>query len=109
MSKIRNKFTKEERRLKFNYYSFIKSKWWTKQKKDWYSRHKKRCAICKKEKNIHLHHKVYPKNKRFLGLYDNAFIALCGKCHFAYHKEYGVQQNMQTTTNKYRRKNLSTY
>lgn len=105
MKRIRNKFTKEERRMVFSYHEFIKSEWWFKQKADWYSRHKKRCAICKAEENIHLHHKVYPKNGRYLGLSDNSFIALCGKCHFSYHKKHGVKQYMQTTTNRFLRVN----
>lgn len=99
--KIKNKFCYEERRLKFSYPEFIKSEWWTKQKQDWYSRHKKRCAKCKCEVGIHLHHKRYPKDRRFLRLDDNAFVALCANCHFIYHKMYGVQQYMQTTSNKF--------
>ena len=99
--KIRNKFTKEERRMKFKYKDFIESEWWKKQKEDWYSRHKKRCARCKSENNIHLHHKYYPKNDRYLSLIDNAFVALCKECHFSYHKKHGVQRNMQRFSNRF--------
>ena len=101
MKKIRNNFSKEERKLQFQYYDFIKSDWWYKQKIDWYSRHKKRCAKCRSMNNIHLHHKVYPKDNKFLNLRDNAFVALCSSCHFIYHKNYGVSQYMQTTSNRF--------
>ena len=101
MKRIRNKFTKTERRLKFNYFDFIKSDFWIKQKQDWYSRHKKRCATCGETFGVHLHHKVYPKNKRFLSLKDNDFVCLCKNCHFEYHDLNGVKQYMQTTTNRF--------
>ncbi len=101
MKRIRNNFTKAERRLKFDYHNFIKSEWWMKQKLDWYARHKKRCAKCKVGVKINLHHKVYPKNKRYLSLRDNAFVALCSKCHFIYHRCFGVSGYMQTTSNKF--------
>lgn len=99
--KIRNKFTKEERRMIFVYREFIESDWWEKQKTDWYSRHKKRCARCKSEKVVQLHHKRYPKNGRYLSLTDNSFVALCVSCHHSYHKEFGVKQYMQTTSNRF--------
>ena len=101
MKKIRNTFNREERRLKFSYYSFIKSDWWIKQKLDWYSRHSKRCARCKLTKFIDLHHKVYPKNGRYLSLSDNSFVALCRGCHNEYHKKHGVKQYMQRTSNHF--------
>jgi len=101
MKKIRNNFTKNERRMKFNYREFIDSEWWTKQKEDWYSRHNKKCAVCKNEQNINLHHKKYPKNGRYLGLSDNAFVALCRGCHRSYHLKFGVKHYMQTTSNKF--------
>ena len=69
MKKIRNCFTKEERRMKFNYRDFIEGEWWKKQKLDWYSRHKKRCAVCKSENNIHLHQvklDFHKNNKKWL-------------------------------------------
>lgn len=78
-----------------------------KQKEDWYSRHKKRCARCKISSSIHLHHKHYPKNGRFLGMPDNSFVALCAKCHHAYHQEFGVQQYMHTTSNKHLKHEIS--
>ena len=87
--------------MKFSYFDFIKSEWWTRQKVDWYSRHKKRCARCRTEDKIHLHHKRYPKNGRYLNMTDNTFVALCEGCHLKYHREYGVKQYMQTTSNKY--------
>ena len=99
--KIRNNFTKKERRMKFEYHEFIKSHLWEMQKIDWYSRHKKRCAMCKSERYINLHHKIYPKNKRFLSLQDRAFIALCRTCHFEYHKKHGVKRNMCRSTNSF--------
>lgn len=99
--KIRNNFTREERRMKFSYRDFIKSKFWILQKEDWYSRHKKQCARCRSESNIHLHHKQYPKNGRYLSLMDNAFVALCGDCHRKYHGEYGVDQKMQRESNRF--------
>lgn len=101
MKKIRNKFTKIERRMVFDYHVFIVSDWWKKQKEDWYSRHKKTCARCKKGKNIHLHHKIYPISGRYLGLSDNSFVALCGGCHKLYHDKFGVQRKMQTTSNRF--------
>lgn len=100
-SKLRNKFSREERRMIFDYYNFIKSEWWTKQKLDWYSRHKKVCAKCKSSTCVNLHHKHYPKNRRFLGIPDNSFVALCSKCHFIYHKQFGVKQYMHTTSNRF--------
>ncbi len=95
---------KAHRRDKFSYRDFIKSDFWRIQKEVWYSQHKKRCARCKTTKYINLHHKRYPKNNRYLGLSDNDFTALCRGCHFKYHKQYGVQQYMQTTTNRFIRK-----
>ncbi len=89
------------KRRKFNYHDFIKSQFWYLQKQDWYSRHKRKCARCRTIKGIHLHHKKYPKNGRFLLLNDNAFVALCSKCHFKYHKKYGVFNYMQTTSNRF--------
>ena len=100
-NKIRNNFTKIERRQRFKYREFIESEWWVKQKLDWYSRHKKRCARCRVEVDIHLHHKRYPKDERYLNLTDNAFVALCKGCHYKYHKEYGVKGYMQTTSNRF--------
>mgnify|MGYP003423342203 CR=1 FL=1 len=100
-TKIRNKFSKEERRMIFSYREFIESEWWTKQKLDWYSRHKKICARCKSDKKIHLHHKRYPDKGMYLRLYDNAFVALCDKCHYGYHRKNGVQRNMQTKSNRF--------
>lgn len=99
--KIRNNFSRLERRMVFDYHDFIKSVWWNKQKLDWYSRHKKRCARCKSIVYIHLHHKKYPKKGRYLGLLDNAFVALCDSCHFKYHKQFGIFNNMQTTSNRF--------
>lgn len=104
MKGIRNCFTKKERRLTFGYRVFTKSEWWIKQKEDWYSRHKKQCAKCRSIDYIHLHHKVYPKNGRYLGLSDNSFVALCKKCHHSYHKKYGVKQYMQTTSKRFIKK-----
>ena len=87
--------------MKFNYYDFIKSEWWEKQKLDWYSRHKKKCAKCEGDKVIQLHHKQYPKNGRYLSLRDNAFVALCKNCHKKYHSKNGVSGYMQTATNRF--------
>lgn len=101
MKKIRNKFTKEERKMRFFYKDFIISEWWTKQKLDWYSRHKKICAKCKNDKYINLHHKHYPRNGKYLSMVDNTFVALCKSCHFKYHKLFGVEKYMQKKTNKW--------
>ena len=85
----------DNRRAKFEYREFIKSRYWEAQKLVWYSRHKKICARCKSGKNINLHHKRYPKNGRYLSLTDNDFAALCRRCHYGYHALNGVQQHMQ--------------
>lgn len=95
---------KSNRRIKFTYREFIESKFWQIQKEVWYSKHKKKCARCKADKYINLHHKKYPKVGRFLTLKDNDFVALCRSCHFLYHKRHGVQQNMQTHSNRFVKK-----
>jgi len=87
--------------MRFSYREFIEGEWWEKQKQDWYSRHKKRCAKCKSEKQIQLHHKNYPRNGKYLSMRDNSFVALCKICHFKYHKINGVQGYMHTKTNRF--------
>jgi hypothetical protein len=89
------------RRRKFKYQEFIKSELWTAQKAVWYSRHKKRCARCRSTRNVHLHHKKYPKSGRYLSLADNDFVAFCGRCHAGYHAAHDVQKNMQTKSNRF--------
>lgn len=92
---------KANRRVKFTYHEFIASDFWRLQKEVWYSKHKKRCARCKTEKYINLHHKKYPKAGRYLSLSSNDFVALCRNCHHKYHLRHGVQKNMQTKSNAY--------
>jgi hypothetical protein len=88
------------KKAKFSYRYFIKSEYWRAYKAVWYSRHKKRCARCKRS-GVNLHHKVYPKDGKYLALKDNAFTCLCRKCHYLYHRKFGVQPRMQTTTNRF--------
>lgn len=98
---------KIHRRKKFQYKEFIGSEFWEAQKKVWYYKHGKKCAVCRKEKNVHLHHKIYPKNYRYLMLKDNAFMALCCNCHKTFHTENGVRQNMQRSSIRwFKRKQL---
>lgn len=96
-------FTKEEFNTVFTYHEFITSEYWERQKLLYYDRHNRVCRRCRSKKNIHLHHKVYPKDGRFLRLPDNAFVALCGVCHRDYHDKFGVRQNMQHTSKVFAR------
>jgi len=105
MKSNRNCFSKEERRIKFQYKDFIKGVWWKIQKEDWYSRHRKQCARCRSLNGIHLHHKKYPKNGRYLGLHDNDFVALCSSCHKLFHFREKTKKNMQTKSNRFIREN----
>jgi len=100
---------KANKRTQFTYREFIESDFWRLQKEIWYSKHKKRCARCKTEDTINLHHKKYPKAGRYLSLVDNDFVALCRSCHFKYHKINGVQKNMQTKSNKFVRSKRGGY
>lgn len=97
---------KIDRHEKVTYQDFIKSKAWEVIKEAWYKKYLKNCKKCNTYKNIQLHHICYPNRDKFgLGQYrkvqDRHFISLCQSCHQAYHEEFGVYQNMITTSIDY--------
>ena len=92
---------RKNRWRRFNYYEFIVSEYWEAQKLLWFYRNRGRCAGCRSTDNLQLHHKLYPRDKRFLLLKDYDLVPLCKSCHYKYHQIYGVRRNMQTKTDKF--------
>lgn len=94
---------KIDRHEKVTYKDFIKSKAWEVIKEAWYKKYHKNCKKCNSYRNIQLHHICYPsRDKDGLGQYrkvqDRHFISLCQTCHQKYHDEFGVYQDMITTS-----------
>ena len=85
------------------YKEFINSKEWVLIKDAWYKKYKKICLKCNSQKNIHLHHIVYPLLEydgrgTYRQVQDRHFISLCDACHKLYHDTYGVHMDMITTS-----------
>lgn len=103
--KISRKARKEKKRkerqynrIPKHYKVYIKSKWWTKRKNEYYRKHKKQCQACFTTKYINLHHIVY---KNFGYEADEDLVALCVDCHGEFHEKYGVSATMKSETNMF--------
>lgn len=103
-SKFRRKLNKNKRRqrkykrIPTQYKVYIKSKWWTRRKNQYYQLNVKQCQACLSNKYINLHHMLYVDYGREL---DENLVALCKGCHEEYHLKYGVKRNMINDTNKF--------
>lgn len=60
------------------YDSYIASHRWTSRRREYFSRHPKRCFVCEDEGIIFLHHRTYERIGCEL---DDDLIPLCGRCH----------------------------
>ena len=92
---------------KVDYKKYILSKEWWKRRFLFYKKFGKKCAACRSEKNLNVHHATYQNLGREK---DEDLFALCKNCHKEYHDLFGVQSNMLRKTHKFiknKRKNLS--
>lgn len=87
-----------KKRIPKKYALYIKSKFWTKRKNDYYRVHKKICQACSSKKFINLHHILY---EDFGFEKDENLVALCRDCHEEFHEMYGVKHKMKKETNQF--------
>jgi len=82
-------------RIPKKYDVYIKSKWWTIRKNNYYRKFKKICRVCRSSKFIELHHIVYGN---FGFEKDVDLMPLCKVCHKDFHDTYGTSGNMHEYT-----------
>lgn len=69
---------------KERYLQYISSKDWQKKRVECFKLFGKRCFVCKKDKEIHVHHKTY--KRLFNEKVATDLVPLCAKHHKALHK-----------------------
>ena len=79
------------------YKLYIKSKFWTERKNQFYQKFLKMCVRCGSKKYIALHHKKYDKSL-FGKEPDDHLAPMCGCCHQLFHKTYGTNPDMMVET-----------
>ena len=81
-----------------DYKAYIKSKRWRNRRYAYYHKFGWKCALCKTNINLGLHHLSYERlgNER-----DEDLIALCWHCHYKYHEEHGVRRESKDSTYKF--------
>lgn len=84
---------KPQRRMP-KYREYIKSEEWKKLKHGYFKRHLKRCAACRGDHRVGLHHITYKNlgNER-----DEDLVPLCWDCHTDYHERYGTKDLEELT------------
>lgn len=93
----KKKFHKNKpRQIIRSYKIYIKSPLWIKRKNRYFNRHGKKCEACNKPKYVTLHHMAYRQN--YGDEPDSELVALCGRCHNEFHKQFGVSKDMIQNT-----------
>ncbi|MFB7716766.1 HNH endonuclease signature motif containing protein [Nocardia sp. NPDC056100] len=68
------------------YETYIASSWWVNRRRDYFTKHEKKCSGCGGREGISLHHKTYARKGAEL---DSDLVPVCQPCHTgigAYHK-----------------------
>jgi len=67
----------------------LKSPKWQKKRLEILERDKFTCRICgDKEKELHVHHRIYKKNLKMWEYEDYILLTLCSDCHESMHSAY---------------------
>lgn len=91
----KKKKQRKHKRIPKQYKVYIKSKWWTRRKNQYYRQNRKICAACSSKFYVSLHHMIYGDYGNEL---DENLVALCKWCHEEFHSIYGVKKNMKQET-----------
>jgi len=85
---------------KKEYSEYLKDSRWSDKRLIILKRDEFKCSECGCEKNLHIHHKIYIKDKKPWE-YDNGFlITLCKGCHFKWHKNNKVKRYVKKPIKK---------
>ena len=72
---------------------YMNSQKWRGKRRGYFKRHEKKCAACKSERDITLHHMTYEN----LGQETDAdLVPLCQECHTLYHQRYAITSRGST-------------
>lgn len=91
--KKERKLRKYANRIPKKYNVYIKTKYWTKRKNEYFQKYGKQCFVCKSSKYVQLHHLEY-KNELFGIEPDEMLVQLCKEHHEEFHALYGVKRKM---------------
>ena len=72
---------------------YMNSQTWRGKRKGYFKRHEKKCAACKTERCITLHHMTYENLGRET---DADLVPLCQECHTLYHQLYAITSREST-------------
>lgn len=83
LKELRGETPKHKPKAKPDYYKYIQSAKWKKKRSQAIEHYGGKCAICKSDFNIHVHHKTYARlgRERMKDLE-----LLCGDCHANHHE-----------------------
>lgn len=93
----KRKLRQYKNRIPKKYSVYIKSKYWTKRKNEYFQKHGKQCCVCGSFKYVCLHHAKY-NNGQFGFEPDDYMFPFCKDCHENFHKDRKTSSNMLADT-----------